>query len=383
MTFPSEGRLVRALGQFENALDRHLQAVALAEGDDSRIDDAVAWLLQTRASEGYWGYRSPAVTSLCLLAIAKWRPGLPSLQLLSTRQWLIDQSSGWMWETLWDTAVALTALHRSDLLTPVEARAATTRLTQVNLDECLPPAHHCAQVLQFLTATGADNSTRLTWVEATRTALSDNSGPYVTGQAIQALLMCGEEPDPMSIQLSKLEEHVNLTPLSTSSFLDHAAALGALSLDPRRGTTTAFAVDLLFGSAHRRDGSWYHEPWYTAWALLALHDVRHVQRYIVEQPRMVDYLAPLKKLPGELASVENASAIMEVRQRWRVAGYLVLLQIAVAGLLGSIFFLSEGNRWVSSGVLVTSLSAGFAIAWRGLWPLLKPPISTSTHDAQP
>ena len=58
-----------ALARLRLDLNGHHQVVDLSEHGEQRIRAAIDWLISVRHPDGYWGFRSPAVTATCTHAV--------------------------------------------------------------------------------------------------------------------------------------------------------------------------------------------------------------------------------------------------------------------------------------------------------------------------
>ena len=297
-------------------LDHHLRSVDLASGDEPRIEAALQWLLATRSGRGYWGYQSPAVTATNCLAIAAWKPAEATSLIGPSIAWLLEQSDETGWETLWDTAVSLAAITSASQSRSSGVQELVNRLVDNGPENAKP--HHAAQVLLLGVENRWDLTVQRQWADRVRDTLNQRDGSYVLGQAVHALIASGDSPSELDTELGWLSDYLIDTPLSTSAFLDHASALRALAISGAYSDTVDHTVDEFFGDAHRRDGSWYHEPWYTAWALLALHEVRSVRRYVVEQPAMNRYFNDVEHLVVSVRDVEQRRDEDQRKVRWLV-----------------------------------------------------------------
>lgn len=360
-----------AVAQLRSDLDGHHQVVDLSERGERRITRAIDWLISVRHGEGYWGYRSPAVTATCTLAIALWRPAEAEVLLGPNAQWLLTQADDGRWETVWDSGAAVAAIYAAGVGTDPRSRAAMQRLASQQPEESTGRPHHCAQVLAASMFGDWVPTMQDPWVDRIVEDLDTRVGCYVLGQAVFGLLSAGRPPSEMTDVLGHLADHLHRIPWSTATFLDHAASLRALARAETHTDVVERAVDGLFGSAYRRDGSWYHDPWYTAWALLALHETSSVRRVVIEQPCLDDYLARAERSIDAVRKIEQHRDITEWRARvWVMVGTVLL----VSGLTGTglaVFALPESSRLFSSGLAFSSVLAVIAVAWRLLWPLLR------------
>jgi hypothetical protein len=368
---PSAEAVIReALHRLRVDLDGHHQVVDLSERGEQRIRSAIEWLLAVRHQDGYWGYRSPAVTATCCQAIALWRPVEAEALLRPTAEWLLSQAHGGTWETTWDSGAVLAAVCSAGLSRDPRAQEAAAALARLAPDDTAGQPHHGAQVLSAALLCDWPPAKKQRWADGLLQDLDPRHGPYVLGQAAYGLLSVGRPVGDMQDTLDRLAEYLTDTPPSTAAFLDHTAALRALARAGTHPDVVDRTIDKMFGAAHRRDGSWYHEPWYTAWALLALHEASSVRRVVVEQPRLDDYLAHADQVVNVVRDLETTATEAERRARLVVMTSTVLLVVGIASALLTVFALPDTNRLFSSGLAVSLLLGVVAVAWRLLWPAL-------------
>jgi hypothetical protein len=368
---PSAEAVIRdALHRLRVDLDGHHHVVDLSEHGEQRIRSAIEWLLAVRHPDGYWGYRSPAVTATCTQAIALWRPVEAEALLRPSAEWLLSQAHGGAWETTWDSGAALAAVCAAGLNRDPRAQEAMTalaRLAPAAVEGC---PHHGAQVLNAALLCEWPPPRLQRWADSLIQELDPRFGPYVLGQATYGLLSVGRPVADLHDTLDHLAEYLTDTPPSTAAFLDHTSALRALARAGTHPEVVDRSIDNMFSGAHRRDGSWYHEPWYTAWALLALNEANSVRRVVVEQPRLDDYLARADQAVGTVRDLEANAARAQQRSRFVVMTGTVLLVVGIASVLLAVFALPDTNRLFSSGLAVSLVLGVIAVAWRLLWPAL-------------
>lgn len=165
MTFSESAEEIarKAFGLLLRSLQRHRQVIDLSEGDEPRIEAALDWLELVRHPDGYWGYRSPAVTGTCVAAVTTWRPAIAERGLQSSAEWLLAQADDGSWETVWDSAVALGAVANCGLQHDPRARRAIERLATLPPSACAGKPHHAAQVLNAAEAIDLDHDARAVW----------------------------------------------------------------------------------------------------------------------------------------------------------------------------------------------------------------------------
>lgn len=281
-----EPRLDQALTALRSELITDNQAFALNEASEPRVSRAIEWLLANRTDQGWWAYRSPTVTSLACLAIARWRPGEAEHLLKESAEWLLGLAEADTLETPWESAIMLRTLAVLDYGTTPEAVSLRGRLLELPIDASWARRpHHAAQIVSALAVCRVDAEMVADWSNCVREHVPPDTDPYILGQAVYALAVhtsvSREELAPHTEALSKFVKESSCT---TSSFLQYTSALLALGALEDHSESVGRALDKLFSAGYRRDGSWYHDPLFSSWALLALSETRSARRVIIELP---------------------------------------------------------------------------------------------------
>lgn len=353
---PLVNRFNDVLSSLRLELNRRQQTVRLTERSDPRITQALEWLLARQDPDGFWGYASPGGTALCVLALRYWRPTPDSAELIPATDWLCGQAADGLWETYWDTAVAVRAIY----LVGADANNKVFKEAKKHLLELDPHdswvterPHHAAQVLNALADTGAAVSYRNQWSDVLRAALDRAElGTSVRAQIVHALMRSGNVPaDELSRSIDPLAHYLTRATLSNATFLDQVHALQALAVAKTHDNIVFENLDKIFVD-QRRNGSWYHDPYLTAWALLALYEAQTVTRVVME-------------LPAFNKEVERA------RGNVRRLARLERINVAAAVALGAA---ATGLAWVAvsfsaiTGLLITGLltilGASYAVVKR-------------------
>jgi hypothetical protein len=348
------GLIVREL---EVSLAAHHETVAMDEHAEPRVSQAIEWLKASCAAEGYWGHRSVAVTALAVVAIGSWRPGEAHRLLADASSWLCTQATDGAWETPWDSAVALQAIIVAGRERDPVARRALERINTLRpADEWGGRLHHAAQVLAGLALSGASSEVLEEWSDMLARRISLADGPYVCGQVVHALLVSGRRaPDDLGPAIAMLCTYLEQTPLSTSAFLDCAAALRALAVTGRHDDAVGMTLDKMFGACFRRDGSWYHEPWYTSWGLLALREAGGIRRVIIEAPAFRSAIRAAEAQVAELAAEWRGAERDAARERRASALLGALVGGNVAALVALSVIWADSDSLLVGGVGVTVL----------------------------
>ncbi len=336
----------------EDLARRHAATIILSEASEPRVALALQWLMTVRNQEGYWGYASPGGTALCALAMESWW-GLAQArpQLATTTAWLSRCWEEGTLETPWDTAVVGRVLC---LLGGQKkaVREIRDRLLEYNVeDDWSDRPHHAAEILNTLAVIGSDLEVRDAWSAKLRTLLqTEEYVPSVLGQVLYALLVSGNgNPDSLEAPVGRLVRYLESTRISNSEFLNHAHTLRALAATAKYTEVVGLTLDKMFFDARRQDGSWYHEPFLTAWALLALREAKGVRRVVVELPA---FNAAVERC---IRDVEQLGAPERKERRLSIGvGFTLGFSAAALGGLG-IFY--AGDSLLISGILVTALTA--------------------------
>lgn len=304
---------------------------------------------------GFGGYASPGGTALCILALRCWRP-TPSAELIAATDWLCGQAADGLWETYWDTAIAVRAIY----LVGADANNKVFRDAKKHLLELDPEdswvterPHHGAQVLTALADTGAGVSYRNQWSDALRaTTDREELGTSVRAQIVHALMRSGNVPaDQLSGSIEPLAHYLTRATLSNATFLDQAHALQALAVAKTHDNIVFENLDKIFVD-QRRNGSWYHDPYLTACALLALYEADTVTRVVMELPA---FNKQIERARGDVTKLARL-------ERINVAA-AVALGAAATGLARVAVSLSAITGLLITGLL-TIFGASYAVVKR-------------------
>jgi hypothetical protein len=343
--------------------EAHHRTLELSEETEPRVTRSLDWLLATRNPEGDWGYGSPGGTALCCLALHTWRPVAASYSLPGTVDWLTHQSDEGSWETTWDTAISARAIY---LLDPRRSRILR------KARECLlaydPGAdwranpHHAAQILSALAVFGESTRHLDPWSDMLRELLNQEDyrmtlEPSVQGQVLHALVVYGDcAPSSVSKTVDSLALYLDSSRMSNAGFLDHVHALQGLAATKSHHDVVGKTLDTLFSDAYRPDGSWYHEPFMTAWALLALKEAHAVERVMLELPALNSYVERCIRSVRDLALQERKDRRLSVSVGFALGASLTTL-VAIEVLYG-------GESRLITGLVITVLTAIFFSSFR-------------------
>ncbi|HET7484276.1 MAG TPA: hypothetical protein VFJ64_02745 [Solirubrobacterales bacterium] len=338
---------METLGDLRDALATKERVVAAAELGP--VKAALQWLERCRSEDGYWGVEDVAVTSLCSLAIAAWRPDSAPQYLELSARWLIDQASHGAWESYWDTAVALQVLYATDLHGHPAVRNGVGYLRGLDLEnEQLwgQHVHHASQILRTLSIAGSSSSELHEWSRCIQKHLDSKHGIYVCSQAIHALIDSGTtEPEGIEQEVSDIAGYLRgVGRPSEGDLRNFAPAVLALSdLGDYRPLVNEKAGAIL--AAYSRKRAWYKDPRQTAWALLALHGSGSVSEIVIDKPSFnTAFSVAFERLPAE-----------ERRLRLRAAILTGLLMTLVAATLALVLVWNHTNSLFINGIAVTGL----------------------------
>lgn len=336
-----------ALGDLRDALAKKERVVAAAELGP--VQSALKWLEGCQSEDGYWGVEDVAVTSLCVLAIAAWKPESSSQNLALSSQWLIDQAPHGAWDSYWDTAVALQVLYATGFHGHPTARDGLKYLRELDLgNEQLwgQHVHHASQVLRTLWMAGSSSAELHDWSSCIQKHLDRKHGIYVCSQAIHALIASGTaEPESIKQEISEIADYLrSVGRPSEGDLRNFAPAVLALSnLSDYEPLVSEKAGAILATYSGKR--AWYKDPRQTAWALLALHGSGSVSEIVIDKSSFnTAFAVAFERLPVE-----------ERRLRLRTAGLTAGLVIMIVAVLVLIIVWNHTDSLLINGIVVTAL----------------------------
>lgn len=318
------------------------------------------WLEAARSPQGYWGVEDVAVTALSMLAVARWRPLDAQKRLAAPAMWLTDQSDHGAWETPWDTAVALQALHAAGHRSHPTAEAARRHVRSLdtsNEQVWGQGVHHAAQVLRALNVAGADSLELEQWSWCVQRHLSPDQDIYVCAQAVYALIESGTvDPDEIRDEIDLLAGYLQHGGRPSEGGLrDYAPAVQALSVIPAYGDLVAETVGSIL-AAYTDKRAWYRDPRHTAWALIAIHEAGQVAEVVIDKPHFNRAFATaFREIPTEQRRERVMSAL------WAAA---LVAQLAVAAAVVALW--NESESLIVNGVLIGALSLSIPFSMRSL-----------------
>jgi hypothetical protein len=146
-------------------------------------------------------------------------------------------------------------------------------------------------------------------------------------------------PEKLSESIELLAGYLSGATLSNATFLEQAHALQALAVAKTHNDLVADNLDKIFVN-QRRNGSWYHDPFLTAWALLALFEAKTVTRVVMELPAFNKHVEQARGQVRELAGRErfNAAAAVAlgaagVTLIWIAVSLSAVTSLVITGLL--------------------------------------------------
>lgn len=254
---------------------------------DPRVVKAVDWLLTQQNADGSFGAKNPAYTAWVSIAIMEWRSEFArSEEFGRALDFLKGYGPSGRLETLWDTAAAVQLFLKAGRSDPW-AQQALDYLRNVDLSKPPVRPHHAAQMVAALWAADPSDPRIGVLRDHIEMSLDDQDGSYEVGQAVWA---CQRGPamhqGPARRWRDYLNGWVTTASVNNSSFVQYCSGLLGLSQYQTDNIRTQIAnrVDNLFQEGYRQDGSWYHDVWATAWALLTLGGAGYVRRVAVSLP---------------------------------------------------------------------------------------------------
>ncbi len=350
-------------------LTRHT-VLRLDRVNEPRISAAVDWLRSVMNPNGSWGSESSTATCICALALTLWKEPGRDKHVTTSAHWLLQSSRDGAWETPWESAVAIRALERAGLGNhPIVIRG-KERLLSINPAEADLKPHHRAQILNLITELRAYDLGE-SWVARCDADLTRSNSPYVMGQIVHALLSANSRSNNCDVALKTLQDFTLSGPPEAATFLPYIASLQALSCSGGKYEETAgIALDHIFTDAHRKDGSWYHDPWYTGWAICVLHEVQAVRRLVIDAPAFAREFQVVHNRIAELSTIEIQHKKTDLRSRRQVAACVAVL-VLLAGAGAAILIDWQANNPIfSSGLIITVILGMVGLFWRVLWALL-------------
>lgn len=340
------------------------------EHTDPRIHQSIEWLISSQLSSGGFGNDSPAYSAIAVKTIRTWRPAWVETDEFSrAASHIMSSAPAGRMETVWDTAMAVIALHESRISAVREwVDRATNYLALITPDPHLKP-HHAAQLVITLTSTQPNSSNISLWVSLLQIHRIHPATPYCLGQVSSALSIALDASTDFRLQCDELAAWLGSVDVTKANFVEYCSALIGLSgsTHPAHAARVAACIDDLFNDGRRLDGSWYHDSWETSWALAALRLASARQAVTLPVHDLALILEEAEDLAQNLESVyvKQYNSI-NTGYFWRTLTYsqvlLILTGLAIYGL-----FLSKDSGWYI-GYISLVLVPGIATV-RQLWQL--------------
>lgn len=356
--------VVRRLGRFRDTLASHERVVLTNQLPT--VVKGVDWLLGARHPEGFWGVEDVAETSLCCLAVARWRPSDAPDLLADTADWLCAQASNGQWDTHWDSGVALQALLALDRGGDAVACRGLERLRDLDPSddqEWASHPHHAAQVLAALHAAGVGADELHPWSKSVARHSVGEEDFYVLSQGVRAVLGSGTVP-PVQLQseIEVLTDYLRGQGRPSEGELrSFAPAVEALSFAPDAEELVRDKAATIAG-AWSDKRAWYKSPRHTAVALSALHAAGSACEIAVDKPTFnAQFNHAFDELPIELARERRDAALLG-------AAIMLLLLVAVC----VVAFWDRTDSVFVSGAILTALAVAVPAVIRALWKGVRP-----------
>lgn len=330
------------------------------------VEKGIEWLMHSQQPGGYWGVEDVAETSLCCLAISRWRPEEASNLLSDSAEWLCGQATDGEWDTHWDSGVALQALISLDRGGASVVLRGLDRLRSIDPSddrEWASHPHHAAQVLTALHASGAGADLLHAWSRCITRHLPVQEDIYVLSQGVRAVLVSGTvAPAELPEQIDLLVDYLGRQGRPSESELrSFAPAVEALSFTPGNEALVHQKAATIAG-AWSDKRAWYKSPRHAAVSLLALHGAGSACEIALDKPTFnAQFGYAFDELPLELAR--------ERRNATLLGGALVALLVA-GGLVIALW--DETKSVFVSGAILSSLAVAIPAVIREIWKGLKP-----------
>lgn len=363
------------------SLRQQIQLYERLENTDTRADsaaqNAVSFLHAWQCQDGSWAQGAILDTNLTLQALGCWAPTSVDWLTRSGAQGGIESAWNWLdkrqvrgeWENVWNTAGLIQAASSFQLLSRPSVERAIEWLsdqtrTQHWVDKNLPLQHTAQAVLAFSRLGLKDDQSAATEILISQLKMGTPLSAYTAGQVLEALVKSGENTESESVAglIELVSEKLLDEYVSISNFLDicssfkglGAAKGGVQSEDPalQRTLGNFFSPNRLI-----EDGSWYRDISSTAYALLALTEVRATRR-------IEAYPAELYR-PLETTRLKLHKAVTStIHERNRVASAGALAAISLAGIIAIGFIQVVGpiDPHLPSSVAWFLIPSGLALA---------------------
>jgi hypothetical protein len=314
--------------------------------------DALAWLIERRREPGHWGEEDVGATALAVIAIANWSERTPEGKRAVRRQGADDlivdlaPSLAWLarradaagaYATPWYSAVALQAFAAAGESATEPAQRTVASLMSLDPRDgqrWFNHVHHAAQVLEALNAVGMPSEVLAPWADTVAEYVDKDLGAYVCGQALHALVVpAGRGAADFEEIVAYLEGYLRSAPLTLPRFVDSLPALHALCLvDNERDSAAEVVLDKtreLFNKYEPASG-WYSNPWYTALALVTLHEIDSDRQIVIDSNSLHDAFRTARRgMPRQERRLRRQAAALSAGLVGLIA---VLIALVVLGL---------------------------------------------------
>jgi hypothetical protein len=356
--------LNREIAGFRDALAAH-ERVVLTE-QLPVVESGIDWLLEARHPDGYWGVEDVAETSLCCLAIARWRSSDGPRLLDTSADWLCSQSTDGSWDTNWDSGVALQALLALDRKGDVNVLRGLDRLQDMDpLDDQAwgPYPHHAAQVLSALRDSGVGADGLHSWSKCIARSVAEQEDIYVLSQGVRAILASGTmSPSELDREIGTLTSYLlRQRRPSEGELRSFAPAVEALSFTSDNEALVHDKAATIAG-AWSDKRAWYKSPRHAAVALKALHAAGSACEIAVDKPTFnAQFGHAFDRFPIELARERRNAALLGAA--FSMLFVIGLLVVALWDRTDSVFV---------SGLILTILVIAIPSVARALWKGISP-----------
>ena len=280
-------------------LEKYREEVKVFE-TKSNLAKTISWLIEKQKNNGSWGNDSIATTAMTMIALKnveqpaifwgysqKMQDSFSKAEAFLKEKYIDNKFE----DVIWDTSLVIRALTVccSDSREFINSEL-IPKLIQYKVDKLNAGIHHLAQKILALSEFGVDNKTLENCIIELQTFLSSNNwkkySPYVISQCVEVMYI---DEDKFNINefVNYIIDWLQNNSLDSANFINICSSL--ISIKPRLNTELEkklrYTVSSLFGSnCFRYDGSWYHDEYITAYAILAL--AKYEKEILIRVPKI-------------------------------------------------------------------------------------------------
>jgi hypothetical protein len=264
------------------------------------ITDALSWLLHQQDAGGYWGNENHTFTALALIVLKRWEQveinSFTKAQITQKVQTAINWlktcfTNGWgIYPQIWIRSLALYSIDIWQYFDDDCSEELTKLMKETTDSISTDNAHHYSRLLILLDSQHLDgyiNQINPSYIDFILSMKELNTySHYFLSEIIigyKAMRLSNSEECDKKINdiIVYLENSIGKSIIDSWSFVPYCASIIALGQEERE-TAKEILKDNYFkmfrSGGQRADGSFYSDIAKTCWALLALHQIREVQR---------------------------------------------------------------------------------------------------------